>query len=455
MMHLLTVWFWAFQSPQVAMSNTGDWLQYARAEDAGFSSAALEEIFVTAEQGRTAALLVVYRGRVLVSWGFVESRYKCHSVRKSFLNGLIGMYVNEGKIDLDATLADLGIDDLGGLSESEKQATVRDLIRSRSGVYHPAAKEPRSMKSSRPQRGTHPPGSHFWYNNWDFNTLASILEQRAQVNYFEAFRDRIATPLGMQDFRMRDGFVEFDRSASLYPAHAIRLSARDMARYGQLYLQGGRWQGQQLIPKSWVEESTRVHSQSEHAGYGYLWWVLEKGSFPKFSEMSAYLASGVGGQSILVCPDSDMVVVHRGDTDHNRHARFSDAMQLFEMIWAARTGEPVENPRLEPLHSRPLEGRLEALPDRDFVTLEASQLERLAGRYALSEEVVVGVRAMADRLVIVHPQRGEMDLFPTSATDFYSWNSNIEAHFQAGDGDQISGVNVSVYGQPMTARRVD
>ena len=84
----------------------------------------------------------MYDGKVLFSWGSVSHNYYTHSIRKPLLSALYGIHVNQGNINLDATMEDLNIDDIPpSLTNEEKQATVRDLIKSRSGVYHEAAAE--------------------------------------------------------------------------------------------------------------------------------------------------------------------------------------------------------------------------------------------------------------------------------------------------------------------------
>jgi CubicO group peptidase (beta-lactamase class C family) len=87
-------------------------------------------------------------------------------VRKSLLSALVGIGVAEGRIRLGETIGALGIDDRDpGLTETEKEATIRDLLMARSGIYHPAAYEAPDMKARRQQRGSHPPGSFWYYNN--------------------------------------------------------------------------------------------------------------------------------------------------------------------------------------------------------------------------------------------------------------------------------------------------
>jgi CubicO group peptidase (beta-lactamase class C family) len=123
----------------------------------------------------TARLLVVQHGVVVDSVGDVTSRLQLYSVRKSLLSALIGIAVAERKIDPNATLATLGIDDVPpALTDVEKRATVRELLESRSGVYHVALYETKGEGLKRPPLHSHPHGTFWYYNNWDDLVVSSI-----------------------------------------------------------------------------------------------------------------------------------------------------------------------------------------------------------------------------------------------------------------------------------------
>ena len=125
----------------------------------------------------SAAVVVVQHGAVVASWGDTATNLLLNSARKSLLSALMGIAVGNGQVHLDDTLARLGIDDIPpALTEAEKQATVRDLLEARSGVYHDANYETPSMRLLRPARGSHPHGTYWYYNNWDFNALGAIYE---------------------------------------------------------------------------------------------------------------------------------------------------------------------------------------------------------------------------------------------------------------------------------------
>ncbi|MFK8111232.1 MAG: amidohydrolase family protein [Rubripirellula sp.] len=263
----------------------------------------------------TAAVVILQHGEVVDQWGATAMPLNCHSIRKSILSALYGPHVANGAIDLDATLQQLGINDNEpSLTGEEQTATIRDLLKARSGVFHPALYETASMAAKRPKRGAHSPNTFWYYNNWDFNAACSIFENLSGRSIFEDFETRIAQPLGMRDFR-RDRDTQYVTGAdSVHPAYPFQLSTRDLAQFGQLMLQNGRWGNQQLIPEAWVKESTTSYSDAgQSGGYGYMWWIAADGShFPGVTlPGGSFSARGYRGQYLVVIPDRDLVVCHR------------------------------------------------------------------------------------------------------------------------------------------------
>jgi CubicO group peptidase (beta-lactamase class C family) len=210
-------------------------------------------------------------------------------------------------------VAQLGIDDYSSLTPAERQATVRQLLQARSGVYLPTAAETPDMRAARPLRGSHPPGSFWYYNNWDFNVLGEIYQRQTGLGVFSAFEHLLARPLGFQDFNpLEHARFAYDRNSPRFPAYNLFLSTRDMARFGQLFLDGGRWNGREIVPAAWVAESTRPVSRSDRergimSAYGHLWWA---DADPTTSGLpsGSYTAWGVGGRFIAVMPPVRTVV---------------------------------------------------------------------------------------------------------------------------------------------------
>ncbi len=331
-----------------------NWKRYKTPEEAGFSSAKLldAKAFWEGLRPAAAAIMVIYKGKVLVEWGDTKSPYMCHSVRKSFMSALYGIHVKEGHIDLQKTMAELGIDDVPPLTDAEKQAKVIQLLKARSGVYHEAAYESAGMKESRPERGSHAPGTFWYYNNWDFNTLGTIFEQETGTKIFEEYKARIADPIGMQDFEIDLCYYHYEWDLSIHPAYPFQMSARDRARFGQLFLKEGRWGDNQIIGKKWIKQSTKAYSDASDGneelkgfGYGYMWWALDT-NIPLFQKSeylkdmgTAYFASGYGGHLIFVVPMQEIVFVQVTDTFQGLDVNEGDSFLLLEKILAARVQE--------------------------------------------------------------------------------------------------------------------
>lgn len=420
-------------APQLAQT---PWRQYATPEVAGFSSERLAEARELADRSRSAAILAVVDGNVLVAWGEVERRLECHSVRKSLMNALLGMAVAKGELSLDATLAELGIDDLAPLTADEKRATVRDLVSARSGVYHSAAKEPADMRAERPARGSHAHGEHFFYNNWDFNVLGTIFERATGERVGAAFQAWLATPLGMQDFRPEDVFEELEPSYSRFPAHAFRISARDLARVGELYRLGGTWSGRTLLSPEWIAETTTPHTAFETGrGYGYLWWTYGAGSlgssYPTLDAHDCFAAQGTGGQFLLVVPTAGFVFVHRGDTENERDVRGSVAWALAERILAAREAPAEDEPELVDLHVERLSDPGPPRPDHRAVAVAPERLTELVGEYAMQvPDMRVRVFLHEGRLFVHRSDGDEAELLPLSDSRFFLWVNSYLVEFE-------------------------
>jgi CubicO group peptidase (beta-lactamase class C family) len=259
-------------------------------------------------------MVVVVGGRVVFAFGDVARPTYLASARKSVLSMLYGRYVADGTVRLDATLAALGVDDLGGLLPAERAATVGDLLAARSGVYHPAANGG-DASALAPPRGSVRPGAYFLYNNWDFNALGAILERATGEDLYGLFERDLARPLGFQDWMREVQPKRNDTGASRYPAHHLVLSTRDMARLGYCMLRGGRWREVQVVPAAWVARTTRVVTPAAevartspfHPRLGYGRPV----GGPADPWAGAYTATGAYGQYLTVLPALDVVIAHK------------------------------------------------------------------------------------------------------------------------------------------------
>jgi len=288
----------------------------------GWSPGKLKAALDFAKSSGSSALMVVQDGVVVDEMGDIDRKISSYSIRKSLISALYGIYSAEGVIDINETLEHLGIDDNPpALTKEEKQAKIVDLLRARSGVYHPVDFEAEYMIKTRPERGSHPPGTFWYYNNWDFNVLGTIFEKKTGLSIGEAFYRRIAIPTGMQDFK-RDDIYYMDGPISRHRAYHFEITARDLARFGLLYLENGRWGNKQVIPEVWVEKNTHADEMIrwhdvDAGGYENLWWLEYKGAHLYGSGLPAgsYAASGAGVHLVMVIPSRRLVIVNRVDND--------------------------------------------------------------------------------------------------------------------------------------------
>ncbi|MEW6194920.1 MAG: serine hydrolase [Bacteroidota bacterium] len=328
----------SFYIPPLLTNTT--WEQISRPDSAGWSLEKLDRAYEYSKKIQTESVMIIYKGRVLYYWGDIKKKIWTHSARKSFMSALYGIYIEEGILDINKTLDDLRIDDINPcLSDQEKQATVKMLLQSRSGVYHEAAAEAQSMKDSRPVRGSHLPGAFWYYNNWDFNTLVTIFNQETQKDFFQELKSRILDPIGCEDFLVSDGKYQFE-SASIHPAYPFRISTRDMARFGLLFLRRGNWNNKKIISENWIDESTTSYSDlGNSGGYGYMWWIALNGKhtfYPANLPDGSYSAQGAYGQYCVVIPSYDLVVVHRVNSDINNNVTATEFGILLSYILSAR-----------------------------------------------------------------------------------------------------------------------
>ena len=314
-----------------------DGIQYVSPEQVGWSTQKLEPAKLFAAQSGYAAVMAAYEDKVFFSWGEVSRNYYLHSIRKPLLSELTGIHVDRGEISLDQTLEQLGIDDIPpSLTPDEKLATLRELMEARSGVYHEAAAEDTSMIRLRPARGSHPHGTFFYYNNWDFNVVGTIFRQRTGLDIFSAFKDEIGDPIGMQDFSTANCTYQLEPLKSEHPAYAFRMSARDLLRFGVLCLKGGAWQGRQIVPASWLTESTTTYSVRDSTtgvGYGYMWNTIPAGSLiAGLVGSSGFYHTGIGVHALIILPDLRLVIVERVDTDGSWSVLDEAGLELGMMI---------------------------------------------------------------------------------------------------------------------------
>ena len=411
-----------------------NWMQYKTPEEAGWSSDKLSAVKEKSNRVGSAAVMVIYNGVILSQWGQTSRRFRCHSIRKSLLSAIYGIAIEKGEIDIDESIGSIGIDDISPLTETEKSAKVSDLLKSRSGVYLPAAYEVPSMKENRPKRDSHKPGTYWYYNNWDFNALATIYNNKTSSDLFKAFENQIAVPTRMQDFELRHTYYHLEPENSSHPAYPFRMSARDLARIGLLYLNEGRWKKKQIVPADWVRKSTKPYSTYPGGGYGYMWWTFRESG--QLGKLRTYAARGYGGHSLYVVPGANLVFVHRANTyaGSQKHVDYNTIRNMLLEVLKARTGPPLPAPKL----ITPDDPHADSSPSQ---TLTKAQRLSLMGKY-FKDDNIVTVKELDSHLEITAPRGGNYFLLPRSATEFEIEDIQKRGEFELDETGNATAVKV-------------
>jgi len=328
-----------------------EWKQ-ASPESEGFSAERLDALRSFLKTHQTNAMMVISRGHVVFEYGDTRLVSKVASVRKSMLSLLYGVEMQKGvKFDLDQTVEQLGLEDKTPFLESEKHATLQQLLMARSGIYIRSGNEEQDKLS--PKRGSSFPGLRWFYNNWDFDAVGIAFEKIAHHDIFDALRDDLAIPLRFQDFdrsRQRKNYVE----NSTHFEYATYLSTRDMARLGLLAISHGMWGKTLWADPGFLDfsvyPSTNFAGRNEFKaegwtgrwGYGMLWWAWEVPMYPGSvwtgPYQGAFSAMGTGGQYISAFPAYNLLVVHKVniDQDPGRNVSEPTYMTILDMVLDAK-----------------------------------------------------------------------------------------------------------------------
>jgi CubicO group peptidase (beta-lactamase class C family) len=333
------------------------WERWDRPESANLSTAGLAQVEARLQAMSSSAMMIVVGGKVAFEYGDLTEVSYLALVRKTVLALLYGIEVERGKINLDRTLGEVGLEEHGGLTEGEKRARIRDVIAARSGIFLPASNSGDDLASA-PDRGSVPPGSYYLYSNWDFNAAGTLFELETGRDLFDALEVDLATPLGFEDFSRAQHVKGGNLRVSMHPSYHMHFSTRDMARLGELMLRGGKWEGTQIVSENWIREMTSLitpvdemnppHRRNGPHGYGYMTWVWD-GPAAQGPYRGAFTGVGAVGQYITVLPALDLVVAHKTVPGGGRSVAHPAFWELLDLVVQAHCPGGCEPEQFPPL----------------------------------------------------------------------------------------------------------
>lgn len=300
-------------------------------EAQGISSAALLAFLEEAEQKIDAlhSVMVVRHGKVVAEgWWAPYAAGEPHmmfSLSKSFTSTAVGLAIADGKFTLDDTVLSF-FPDLAPAEPSAnlKAMRVRDLLTMTAGHHQediqgfPYTSDQNVVGKFLALPVAHKPGTFFLYNTPASYVLSAIVQKTTGQSVLDYLRPRLFEPLGIVDPSW-----EASRQGVSMGGFGLNVRTEDIARFGQLYLQKGKWQGRQLVPEAWVEAATsrQVSNGSSttsdwEQGYGYQFWRSRHGF---------YRGDGAHGQFCLVLPQYDTVIAITSGT--------RDMGSVMNLVW--------------------------------------------------------------------------------------------------------------------------
>ena len=254
-----------------------------------------------------------------------NARHPIFSVSKSLTSAAIGIAIGEGLISLeDKVIAFFPDKQPEAVHPYTASMTIRHLLSMQTVHRKSTNKEARDIVFEYLHTPpSHPPGTVFAYDTTGTHTLCAILQRVTGTTVHEYLETRLFQPLGMQDIEWETCPLGINQGGS-----GAYCTPEDMARFGQLYLQDGVWNGIRILPEGWVEQSTSKAVDNSSAGillegrsgYGYQFWRARR---------QAYCAFGAGGQFILVMPEQDAVFVSTANTMLNR----DEHQGILDSVW--------------------------------------------------------------------------------------------------------------------------
>jgi CubicO group peptidase (beta-lactamase class C family) len=291
-------------------------------QEQGMDAARLDDALQAAERKLNLhGLLVIRHGYIVQEKYFagytVGAVHDLFSCTKSFTSALMGIAIDKGYVaGISRPVLDFFPEHPFAASDPRKRTlTVQNLLTMSSGLGWVEADETYARMYALPDGDwirfvldlpmATQPGMRFSYSSGNSHILAAIIQRSSGKNLYDFARESLFGPLGMTD-----PLWEKDPKGLPIGGWGLRLSPRDMAKLGYLYLHNGLWDGKQVVPAAWVRESTLPQIRADGGwSYGYQWWVDP--DVPFFAALGRY------GQCIFVVPRFDLVVVFTAHIDSN------------------------------------------------------------------------------------------------------------------------------------------
>lgn len=301
------------QASEVFKTHFPFYLPYASPESKGVSSQGIRNFIQAANMSGIDwhSFMLLRHGHVIAEgwWKPFEAQFRhtLYSLSKSFTSTAIGLLVKEGKIKVDELVISFFKDEIPAMpGDNLKKMMLKNLLTMNTG--HAEDTMPKLRESDKPWTTTFleqpvkfEPGKHFFYNTGATYMLGAIVHKVTGETLEKYLAPRLFQPLGITEYDWEKSPQGLNTAG-----YGLRIKTEDIAKFGQLYLQKGKWNGKEILSEAWVDEATSYQTKSQEGngdwsvGYGYQFWRCKPGG---------YRADGAFGQFCFVMPEKDAVLV--------------------------------------------------------------------------------------------------------------------------------------------------
>ncbi len=398
-------------------------------EKQGISSTSIQKFLDSVSKSKQEfhSLMLLRHGHVVAEGWWApyspEHRQQLYSLSKSFTSTAIGFAVAEGLLSVDDPVIKFFPDELPAeISENLAALKVKHLLMM--SVGH--AKDSIQILEASPagviwektflsQPVVFRPGSQFMYNSGASYMLSSIVKKVSGKTAHEFLRPRLYEPLDITDATWTENFEGVNMGAS-----HLRMRTENLAKFGQLFLQKGKWNGKQILPEAWIAEATSKqiengkNDSSWGFGYGYQFWLNPPGGFR---------ADGAFGQFTMVFPEQDAVVVITSES--------IDTKTTMQLVWDGLV--PAMTNSIMPenkANSQQLRNELKALKyDSPKMETRSATATRISGKEFLLDQnqfnaKAVTFRFIGDKCVFTLKEAGKPDIVITNGMNYWIREGN-------------------------------
>lgn len=394
----------------------------------------LREMFAAIETSglEVHSVLIIKNGHMVTeSYLYPYTKNDPHSlnsVTKNITSALIGIAMEDGYIEnVDQKIIEIFPDihrdrNIEDFDEQKQSITVENLLTMETGLgwndweYLGEMTDKNQVEDILGNRMISEPGEKFHYNSGASHILSAMIHEATGKSSLEFAREKIFEPLGISGVAWRT-----DGDGINIGGTQLFMRPGDLAKFGYLYLNQGKWEGRQIIPEKWVSASTKAHtSESYNVDYGYQWWLIDY--------LDGYFGNGFGGQMLYVDPTEDLIVVFTAGTPADQDYRVFTKL-IKDYILSAISEEAIsgENPKAFTQLVRQI-GNLASPPEPSSVDLPEIALEISNNSYEFENGEVLRFKFTEDKDEAVMSwtqQDGEKNEYSIGLDGQYRMNPNF------------------------------